>query len=98
MEAKKMNVNVPDFSDLSKNANNIVITDQTKNLIKCFAVLDDVYECVAYTMLNTYTDAGEEIGILDGFDEAHKKLVDEVMKLISTSIEVTMSNSNFKYM
>lgn len=98
MEAKKMNVNVPDFSDLSKNANNIVITDQTKNLIKCFAVLDDVYECVAYTMLNTYTDAGEETGILDDFDTAHKKLVDEVMKLISTSIEVTMSNSNFKYM
>lgn len=93
-----MNVNVPDFSDLSKNANNIVITDQTKNLIKCFAVLDDVYECVADAMFNIYTDAGEETGILDGFDASHKKLVDEVMKLISTSIEVTMSNSNFKYM
>lgn len=93
-----MNVNVPDFSNLSKNANEITITDQTKNLIKCLAVLNDVYECITDTILNVYTDAGAEGGILAGFDAAHDKLTDEVMKLVSTSIEVTMSESSFKHM
>ena len=60
-----------EVSYLSKQAASIGISWQTQNLIKCYAVLDDMFGYVVDTILSVYPESADmQGGMLDDFKKA----------------------------
>lgn len=90
-------IKVPDFAYLSKQVGSIGISCQTRNLIKCYAVIDDVYGYVVDAILSVYPESADmQGGILDDFKKAYSSVETELMKLIAIMIEQNMTESKFK--
>lgn len=97
MEHVENRVSVPDFAYLSKQAASIGISWQTQNLIKCYAVLDDMFGYVVDTILSVYPESEDmQGGMLDDFKKAHSIAEKELMKLIATMMEQKLSESDFE--
>ncbi len=75
------------------NVANIQLSDSTKALLLCRAQLSDIYETVGNIVLSRYnTD------LSDSFQDAHIKLDNELVAIISTFIEVTSLQSEYTKM
>lgn len=87
---------VPSTNELMSNAENIKISEETKNLIKCRALLSDLYGYVVYSYARVFpatADIKDET--LDKFKDAHDKLDYELMELIRDVVEERTLNSNY---
>lgn len=78
------------------NVKDIRISEETKKLMLCRAMLSSVYNTAANVVCKTYSQDIDNIfeGFTDKFDEFDHKL----MEVISTYVEVTSLNSNYTQM
>lgn len=87
---------VPSTNEMMSNAENIKISEETKNLIKCRALLSDLYEYVVNSYARVFPDTADiKDETLDNFKDAHDKLDYELMNLIRDVVEERTLNSKY---
>ena len=77
----------------TNNVANIQVSEETKALLLCRARLSDIYNTVGNIVGDRYRE-----DLPDSFQYAHIKLDGELVKIISTFIEVTSLQSDYKEM
>ena len=78
------------------NAESIKISEETMNLIKCRALLSDLFEYVVNSYARVFpntVDIKEET--LDSFKDAHAKLDYEIVGLIRDVVDERTLDSNY---
>lgn len=87
---------MPSINKMVANAESIKISEETMNLIKCRALLSDLFEYVVNSYARVFpntVDIKEET--LDSFKDAHAKLDYEIVGLIRDVVDERTLDSNY---
>lgn len=87
---------MPSINKMVANAESIKISEETMNLIKCRALLSDLFEYVVNSYARVFpntVDIKEET--LDSFKAAHAKLDYEIVGLIRDVVDERTLDSNY---
>lgn len=96
MDNKVNEYRVPSVNELMGNAENIKISEDTMNLIKCRALLSDLYEYVVNSYARVFPETADiKNETLDNFKDAHAKLDYEVVGLIRNVVEERTLGSKY---
>uniref|UniRef100_A0AB33JTP6 Uncharacterized protein n=1 Tax=Prevotella sp. GTC17262 TaxID=3236797 RepID=A0AB33JTP6_9BACT len=88
---------VPSTNEMMSNAENIKISEETKNLIKCRALLSGLYEYVVNSYAIVFPDTIDiKDETLDKFKDAHNRLDYELLNLIRDVVEERTLDSKYK--
>lgn len=79
--------------ECATNVADIKLSESTKALLLCRAQLSDIYNTVGDIVYCQYREDLSEV-----FQDAHRELDSELVKIISMFIEVTSLQSNYKEM
>ena len=73
------------------------LSDVTKNLIKCRAMVSDLWECVVTSYAQTFPETNDiNDNTLDNFKDLCGRLGIEIMILTSDVMEATILDTDFK--
>ena len=78
------------------NSESIKISEETMNLIKCRALLSDLFEYVVNSYARVFPDTADiKDETLDSFKDAHAKLDYEIVELIRDVVDERTLDSNY---